>query len=98
VADYDGISSKHAQLAANTVDTVTLVSDYSQVEVINRDGAAEIYFTVDGAAPTVGGDNTHMIPAAISGMTANAYAESGSPTVVRLISAGTPQYTVRGVS
>lgn len=96
MAAYSGILIKHAQLAAATVDVVTLNGDYQRVEVVNRDGTAEIYFTVDGAAPTVEGDDTHLLPAAIGGLLVSAGSETGSPTIVRLISAGTPKYTVRG--
>ncbi len=98
MATYSGVWAKHAQLSAGVVDTVTLDADYSRVEVVNRNGAAEIYFTVsvDGANPTVGGDNTHVLVAAINGMTVNANAATGNPTTVRLISSGTPTYTVRG--
>lgn len=96
MATYTGIWSKHATLGADTVDTVVLSADFARVEVINRDGAEEIYFTVDGPAPTVEGDNTHVLPAAVGGLLVNASAASGSPTIVRLISTGTPKYTVRG--
>lgn len=95
MAAYSDVRSKHAQLAASTVDTVTLDGDYDQVEVVNRDGAAEIYFTVDGPPPTVAGDGTQVLPASISGVVVAAHADSD--TVVRLISPGAPSYSVRGV-
>lgn len=97
MATYSGMRIKHQQLTAATVDTVTLNADYPQVEVVNRDGAAAIFFTIDGDAPTVEGDNTHVLPAAISGVTVPSNADTGDPTVVRLISSGTPKYSVRGV-
>lgn len=96
MATYSDVWIKHGQLTAATVDTVNLDGDYSEVEVINRDGAAEIFFTVDGGAPVVAGDDNHILPAAISGVTVNASKETGDPTVVKLISSGTPKYTVRG--
>jgi hypothetical protein len=96
MASYTGIWSKHAQLVAATIDTVTLDSDYARVEVINRDGTAEIFFTVDGGDPTVLGDNTHVVPASISKTTVHAFKKA--TTVVRLISSGTPKYTVRGTT
>jgi hypothetical protein len=96
MASYTVTAAKHATLTANTVDTVTLPVEATLVEVLNRDGAAEIYFTVDGSVPTVGGDDTQVLPASVGGL------EFGSPqiaqTVVKLISSGTPKYTVRVVS
>ena len=99
MASYSGVSDKHAQLAASTVDTVTLDRDYPEVEVVNRDGAAEIYFTVDGSNPTVAGDNTEYLPATSGAsvrVSAGAFV-TGTPTVVKLISSGTPKYSVQGV-
>ena len=89
---------QHAQLAANVVDTVILNADYPRVEVLSRDGTAAIFFTVDSDAPTVEGDNTHVIPAAISGISVSASTENGENTTVRLISSSTPKYTVRGLT
>lgn len=87
----------HATLTASTVDTVTLDGDYDSVEILNRDGSAEIYATVDtGTAPTVGGTNCDVLPATIGAVTLNASAY-GSPTIVKLISTGTPAYSVKGL-
>jgi Domain of unknown function (DUF4082) len=92
-----GMRIVHGLLAAATVETVILDVDYGRVEVVNRDGAGEIYFAVDpDEDPTVGGDDTHVLPAAISRLTVNAAKAAGTPTVVKLISAGGPKYTVRG--
>lgn len=91
-----GDKAAHHSLVAATVDTVTMANDFDQVEVLNRDGAAEIYFTVDGSAPTVGGANCQVLPACI-GAAICGVASSGN-TVVRLISAGTPAYSVSTTS
>lgn len=88
-------SPAHVTLVANTVSTVTLDGNYNQVEVLNVDGAAAIYFTVDGADPTVEGNGCHVLPAAIGGLTADAPAYA--PPVVKLISIGTPKVSVRGI-
>lgn len=96
MASYTATISKHATLVAATVDTVTLPGAVNSVEVLNRDGVAEIYFTVDGTTPTVGGDDTQVLPATIGGIevdTSQGVADTG--TVVKLISSGTPKYTVR---
>ena len=87
----------HATLTANTVDTITLDGDYAAVEILSRNGAAEIYATVDtSVVPTVGGTNCDVLPATIGSLTIDA-SGYGSPSVVQLISSGTPTYTVKGL-
>lgn len=88
-------SPAHVTLTANAVTTVTLDDDYEQIEVLSVDGAAAIYFTIDGADPTIEGNGCSVLPAAIGGLTLNSPAEVG--TVVKLISAGTPKVSVRGI-
>lgn len=87
------IGAHNITLSASTVDTVTFTDDVSSVEVINLDGAAAIYYTIDGSTPTVAGANTFVLPATISS------AVHGTPgsaaTVVKLISSGTPKYSVQ---
>jgi hypothetical protein len=90
------VQARHGTLVAATVTTVTLgtaKADSEQVEVLNRDGAAEIYFTVDGTTPTVAGDDTEMLPASIGSV--RVIASTSGQAVVKLISSGTPKYTVR---
>ena len=86
----------HAKtLTAATVDTVTFDADFSSIEVISHDGAAAIYFTVDGTTPTVGGANTYFIPAAVASREVKV--GTAGDTAVKLISSGTPTYSVQGV-
>lgn len=95
VAVAAGQKGTHGTLVAATVDTVTFTGiDFNEVEVLNRNGAAEIYFTVDGTAPTVGGTNCYVLPAAIT--SAIVGVPTTGATVVKLISAGTPTYSVSG--
>jgi hypothetical protein len=89
------VTATSFSLAAATVDRVTFEGNYERVEVLNRDGADEVYFTVDGADPTVAGDGTHVLPAQIGAVVVPSPGRRS--TVVRLISAGTPTYSVRGV-
>lgn len=94
-ATYPTGQSRHLTLVANTVATVTLDDDYATVEVVNVDGAAAVYFVVNFAAtPTVGGDDTVVLPAAISGVELDPYGAAN--TTVKLISSGTPNVCVRG--
>lgn len=86
--------SKHVTLTAATVATVTLESDYNNVEIVNVDGAAAVYVTIDGTTPTVAGDDTIVLPAAIGSVELEP--QTATATVVKLISAGTPKVSVRG--
>ena len=86
--------SEHITLTASTVATVTLDADYNFVEVVNVDGAAAVYFTVDGATPTIAGAGTIVLPAAISGIEVQPW--TSGLTTIKLISSGTPKVAVRG--
>ena len=92
MASYSVARSKHATLAAATVDSVTLTANYSSVEVMNRGTAGDVYFTVDGSTPVSGADDTFVVVPGGS----LAVASSSSSDVVKLISSGTPAYTVTG--
>jgi hypothetical protein len=88
--------AKTGTLVANTVTTVTLDGDFDAVDVTNVDGAAAIYIRLGGTAPAVGGgDENYGLPATAFLTRRIPSVESG-PTVVKLISAGTPIYTVAG--
>jgi hypothetical protein len=89
-ADEIGAHSK--TLGANTVDTVNFADDVKQIEVVS-DGAAELYFTVDGTAPTVGGAKCYYLPA--FGGAREVPVHTGG--TVKLISSGTPKYSVARV-
>lgn len=100
----------HATLVANTVSTLTLdladpapevlstaTPKKAQVEVLNVTGTAEVYFTVDGTTPTVGGNTCFVLPAAMCALTV----DDGTPgptSTVKLISSGTPKISVRAAS
>lgn len=85
--------SEHLTLVADTVARVDLPANAGRIEVVNRDGAAEVYFTVNGAAPTVEGDDTFVLPAAIGSVEVSR-PRTTSAAVVKLISAGTPKVSV----
>ncbi len=85
---------KTTTLVAATVYTYTVTGyNASFVEVTSLDGAAEVYFTTDGSTPTVGGDNCHALPAAMSSVEVKD--EVSGDAVVKLISSGTPKISVR---
>lgn len=91
MATYSVVRAKHATLVASTVDTINLSADHKVVQVHNRDGVSAIYFTVDGTTPTVGGDDILVFPAAIGWVDVPV----GDNAAVKLISAGTPAYSVQ---
>lgn len=80
-------------LTASTVDTVTFADDIDEVSIINLDGAAAVYFTTNGTTPTVAGASTYVLPAAIGTATFQPF--TAGPTVVKVISAGTPTISVQ---
>lgn len=86
---------QHVTLVADTVATVTLDQDFYEVEITNVDGTAEVYFTTDGEDPAIEEDGSHVLPAAIGFVQLRP--RSSGDTVVKLISAGTPRVSVRGV-
>lgn len=83
---------QYVTLSAGTVATITLGVIANQVEILNVDGAAEVYVTVDGSTPTVGGDGAWCLPAAIGSLELEP--RTSSRTVVKLISSGTPRVSV----
>ncbi len=90
---------RHGTLVAITVTEVELPNrNFGTIEVMNRSGSAEIYFLVLNPAnsstdPTIGGENCEVLPAAISALQVNA--PDPAPVTVKLISSGTPTYSIR---
>lgn len=91
VAD-DEVGAYNNQLTASAVDKVTFDDDLDQVEVFG-DGSAAIYFTVDQTDPTVEGAHAYELPAGFPSSRVVTVPTAGK-TEVRLISAGTPHYSV----
>lgn len=55
--------SRHVTVGA-AVETVTFGQHINSLELINVDGAAAVYFTLNDIDPSVEGDNTNVLPAA----------------------------------
>lgn len=82
----------HGTLTANTVASHTLDGYTAQVTILNRSQTGEIYFTVDGSTPTVGGNDSFVCLGSRAVATVSAIA---APTV-KLISTGALNYSVTG--
>lgn len=94
---YTKTLSTHQTAASGVADTVTLDRDYDAVEVVNRDGAGAIYFTIDGTTPTIGGDSTYVIPAVIGARVVPSVELASTATVVKLIASADTKYSVTGL-
>jgi hypothetical protein len=86
------IGTYEQQLTANTILDVDFGDDVDTIEVVNSSGTSSVFFTVDGSAPTVGGQNCYYLPAAIGSKEVHPPTAGG--TVVKLISSGTPTVSV----
>ena len=88
MANYTPKFSAHKTLVAATEDTITWDGGSpGQVEVVNRSATDTIYVRTDSTAAVAEADGTTAIPPG------QAVELDGSP-VTRLISAGTPAYSV----
>jgi hypothetical protein len=85
------VAAYEKTLVATTVDTVQFARAVEAVEIYT-DGTSSIYFTLDGSAPTVGGATTLFLPATPSVRTVKINGRGN--TTVKLISSGTPKYSV----
>lgn len=109
MAKHTGTVAVHATLTASTVDVVTLQQVASGqgvnpgVTVVNRTGAAAIYFTVSATGtnptePTVAGTNTYVVPAAVTSVRVPVTPGiRGRAVVVKLISTGAESYSVEAL-
>jgi len=99
------VDSSHGTLVASTVTTVNLDAGagniLESIEVVNVDGNDEIYFVVNDAAnppsdPTVAVADSRVVPA-VRGQS-YLFVPGGTmrKATVKLISAGTPAYSVVG--
>lgn len=94
---------RHLTLTANTVTTVTLnpLDNASSFEVLNRNGADEVFISHDGTAtppnPTVAGNDFDIVPAAAGSAVQIRRIGSGN-IVLKLISASATSVSVRAIA
>lgn len=86
-------SPQHLTLTANVEAVLTFDINAGKVEILNLDGTAEVYVSVDNTPVTIGANGFHVLPAAISSLELDD--KTTGNTVVRLRSAGTPRMSVR---
>lgn len=84
---------RNGTLTATVVESIDMGVDVGEVDVLNVDGADAIYVRVDGTDPAVGADDSYAIPA-VAGAAITIPVRTDGNTEVRLISAGTPAYSV----
>lgn len=94
-ANHVGIHAK--TLTPNVVDTVTFIGvDLPEIEVLS-DGAADIYVCFGASTtPTIAGTQCWRIPA--ESASATLPVRTSGDTVVKLLSAGAPVYSVSRTS
>lgn len=90
MASYTVKRAKTATLVASTVDTVTFNERRYEFAITNHDATAVVYVRFD-ATPTVEGDDASVVR---PGDTIIRSFYHSPKLDVRLISAGTPKYTV----
>lgn len=84
---------KHGTLVADTVTAVPIDENSGTVEVMIVASPSPIYFRVDGTDPEIEGDDNEVVPAGIG---AAIVVDLPDVFDIRLKSAGTPKYSVKG--
>jgi hypothetical protein len=97
---------RHMTLTANTVQTFTVSgasANASAFEILNRNGAGEIYINHDGTAspadPTVGGNDLDVVPAAVgAAIQLKRSTSSQAAITVKVISPAATAISFRSIS
>lgn len=94
---------RHVTLTPSAVQSWTFPDNSSAFEIINRNGAGEIYISHDGTAaptdPTVAGNGFDVIPAAVgAGVRMRRSTSSQLPVTVKVISASATSVSVRSIA
>lgn len=88
----ESIEAADGTLVAATVSTVTATGTHIGVEIMNVSGSAAIGYTIDGTAPT--STTSPEIPAVAGSKVRIPFGSNVTAAVVKLLSAGTPTYSV----
>jgi hypothetical protein len=82
--------ARSGTLVGGAVTAVTVRGWFLGVWVINRTGTGEIWVRLDGTDPTIAGNDCFLV------LGARNFPTKERDIVVKLISSGTPDYTVEG--
>lgn len=85
------VYSRHGTLTASAVSTVTMSANVQTI-IVKIHGSGYANVTFDGSTPTVDGDNTARVDA--GGVLHYSSTSSNATESVKMISAGTPGYSV----
>jgi hypothetical protein len=81
-------------LTANTVEEFIFSRGPRSVEIVS-DGVEEVYFTIDGTDPTVGGQNSYRMPKGVVSVDSRSWAHTIGGRTVKVISAGASTVSVQ---
>ena len=91
------MKAEHGTLVAATVTTVTLEEANSDLVVVHMTaGSGPVYFTVDGATPTVGGADEYVLHLGLPARSVDI--PLSATQTVKLISATADGYAVEAVA
>jgi hypothetical protein len=83
----------HGTLSPGVVSSFVVDTMTGVITITNRSQSGEIYVTVDGTTPVVG-----SVGYVVMGTRAIPAPQFNNPTTVKLISAGSPNYSIEGES
>lgn len=86
---------KYGTTVANTVLTIQVSQNTRTVWVESVDGAALVYFTIDGSTPAIGADGSFYLPAAPGGL--ELAVSPARAVTVKLISSAAVKVSVRSL-
>lgn len=84
----------HLQLTAGTVEIVIFDDTVGTVEIVARDGAAEVWYSIDGSDPAPGSASSYCIPAGMTGVDERRTAGL-RPSLVKLLATGAAAVSVQ---
>lgn len=91
MADYTiGPDEVAAHIALEPGEITTVSFDYAEsgVEVLSRNGASDIWYTLDGRDPEPGAGHCYVLPSGVVGSDVRAPAAVNRRTVVKLLATG----------
>jgi hypothetical protein len=90
------IAHHSAAMVAATLDTITFTGDRPRLKLTFTSGTTPIFFTTDNSAPTVGGTASRVL-APVVGQEVFVEPPTAGDAIVKLISSGTPTYSIEQV-